>query len=51
MTTAGWCFMLTACIIITSVFVWCIIRVLLSSDDPVKSEKTSDAADDEQVNY
>ena len=51
MTTAGWCFMLTACIIITSVFVWCIIRVLFSSDDPVKSEKTSNAADDEQVNY
>ena len=51
MTLAGWCFMLTACIIITSVFVWCIIRVLLSSDDPVKSEKTSDNPDDEHVNY
>ena len=50
MTTAGWCFMLTACIIITSVFVWCMIRVLLSSDE-VKSEKTSDAQDDEHVNY
>ena len=50
MTTAGWCFMLTACIIITSVFVWCIIRVLFSSDE-VKSEKTSDPADDEHVNY
>ena len=49
MTLAGWCFMLTACIIITSVFVWCIIRVLF--DDPVKSEKTSNAADDEHVNY
>ena len=51
MTTAGWCFMLTACIIITSVFVWCIIRVLLSSDGPIKSEKTSDNQDDERVNY
>ena len=50
MTLAGWCFMLTACIIITSVFVWCIIRVLLSSDE-VKSEKTSDNPDDEHVNY
>ncbi len=51
MTTAGWCFMLTACIIITSVFVWCIIRVLLSSDGPAKSENSSDNPDNEHVNY
>ncbi len=50
MTTAGWCFMLTACIIITFVFVWCMLRVLLSSDE-VKSEKTPDNQDDERVEY
>lgn len=51
MTIAGWCFMLTACIIITSVFVWCMIRVLLSSDDPVKCDKTLKKLDDDHVEY
>ena len=51
MTTAGWCFMLTACITITCVFLWCILRVLFSSDESAKSEQASDQTDDEHVNY
>ncbi len=52
MTFAGWCFMLTACIIITVVFAWCILRILLSKDESSNSNQSpNEPIDDEHINY
>lgn len=52
MTFAGWCFMLTACITITIVFVWCILRILLTKDESSNSNQSSnEPIDDEHVKY
>lgn len=52
MTFAGWCFMLTACITITIVFVWCILRILLTKDESSNSNQSpNEPIDDEHVKY